>query len=390
MSKYLHVLILPSWYSASAKDISGSFFREQAIALFRKGHKVGVLAPIFKSWRKISNITTEKNGFKYENDCGVETYRFFLLNWAPRVSFINRYRFLNKGLNLFDLYIKKNGVPDIIHVHSIFDAGFLAFEIEKKYKIPYVITEHSTGYSRGIYNKNKIDLSKKIVNKSMLNIAVSNQLKLTMESLIYPSKWKYIPNMVDRDFFNSEEISNNSNFFTFINVCFLENKKKVDILIRAFSILSRNNKNIRLKIGGDGPELSNLKKLVHEEGVQDKVFFLGMLSRNQVKKEIESSNAFVLTSEYETFGVVLIEALALGIPVIATRCGGPESIINAEVGLLINKNSVSETVTAMSYLYENINQYKGSDLKDYCKSNFSQEAIVDLLEDVYIKSIKRY
>lgn len=79
-----------------------------------------------------------------------------------------------------------------------------------------------------------------------------------------------------------------------------------------------------LEIGGDGPEKTKLEELVTKLGINKNIKFLGQLTRDEVKNKMnEESSAFVLSSEYETFGVVVVEALALGKPVIATKCGGP-------------------------------------------------------------------
>ena len=95
------------------------------------------------------------------------------------------------------------------------------------------------------------------------------------------------------------------------------------------------------------------------------------------------SNAFVLSSEYETFGVVLVEALALGKPVIATKCGGPESIVTPEVGYLISKNSEKEMTDALLKLYQNWNKFNSLQIRQYCLENFSEKAVIGELTKIY-------
>jgi len=178
-----------------------------------------------------------------------------------------------------------------------------------------------------------------------------------------------------------------SSDFKFINVCFLTEKKKVDILIRAFSKSFKKNKNIKLEIGGDGPCLPELKKLAEQEGIADQVSFLGMLQRHEVLYRVSKANAFVLSSEYETFGVVLAEALALGKPVIATRCGGPESIVTAEVGFLVEKNSVNKLSQAMISLFERKDQFVARRIRKYCEINYSEESVIQRLGRIYQEAL---
>lgn len=94
-------------------------------------------------------------------------------------------------------------------------------------------------------------------------------------------------------------------------------------------------------------------RLVQNEGLNAQIKFLGLLGHYEVKHKIATSDALVLSSNYETFGVVIIEALALGKPVVATKCGGPESIINSEVGYLVEKNSVDSMAEGLRKLYRN-------------------------------------
>lgn len=165
---------------------------------------------------------------------------------------------------------------------------------------------------------------------------------------------------------------------------FSRSKKKVDLLINAFAKVFKGQKDIRLKIGGDGSEKNNLIEQAEQLGVSKQIDFLGRLTRDQVKHEVLSADAFVLSSEYETFGVVLIEALALGKPIIATKCGGPESIISPEVGYLVEKNSIDDLARAMSDLFENYGQFESEEIREYCIQQFSEDAVIKKLETIYM------
>ena len=384
MRKSLHILIIPSWYPAKADDINGSFFREQALALSKKGHKVGVIASSMYSLRDWKSIIFKPHNVQFENDKGVLTYRQQRVNYTPRLKGITRARRVAMGAKLVDQYIVENGIPDIIHVHSLINAGFIAYKVKQKYGIPYVVTEHSTAFARGLVNKKTIKLLIPVIESSTRNIAVSNEFKNLLENTFKNNKWEYIPNIVNDDFLEFKlQADSKDESFTFINVCLLDCKKRVDILIQSFAKAFKGNSNIKLKLGGDGPIRSSLEKLVKSEGISEQVTFLGALERERVKEEIAKSDAFALSSEYETFGVVIIEALALGKPVIATRCGGPESIIVPEVGYLVDKNSVECLAQGMIELYENRDKYSVKDIREYCRTNFSEEAVINKLTDIY-------
>lgn len=378
----MHILIIPSWYPETPDDINGSFFREQALALVKAGHKVGVIYPHIRTLRKLSSVF-KSYGFAIENDAGIETFRYFTLNFIPKIDFWGVNGWVKFGLALFEKYIQKFGIPDVIHVHSLDKAGYLAFEIFKKHKISYIVTEHSTAFSRRVVSSAKINDLSCIVKSAKKTIAVSKELALILEEEFLGSNWTYIPNIVSKNFTESSYIAKDNDCFTFINVCLLDKKKRVDLLIIAFSKFCKLHKNVKLQIGGDGPCKSELIQLTEKLGVRDKVSFLGLLRREDVVLKMASADAFVLSSEYETFGVVLIEALALGKPVVATRCGGPESIVTEDVGVLVEKNSAEALFEGMNYLYENISKFSQTTIKKYCIDNFSEEAVTKKLTIVY-------
>lgn len=379
----MHILVIPSWYPQFSGDIGGSFFREQAIALRKAGYQVGVIYPQIRSLKNIKSILKKPYGLTLENDEGINTIRWYAVNFIPKNKKYNKSHWIKVALKLFDTYVEQFGIPDIIHVHSMLYAGYVAQTIKIKYGIPYVVTEHSTAFARSLIPLDEISSLKQVVSNAKVCIAVSEEFSSLLNKLFETQKWTYIPNIVSDEFFNFEQNLDAEEYFTFINVCFLEKKKRVDLLISSFAKAFKGNQKVRLKIGGDGILMSELKTLAKELGVESQIVFLGKLSRQQVKEEMALSNAFVLSSEYETFGVVLVEALALGKPVIATKCGGPESIVTPEVGYLISKNSEKEMIDSLLKLYQNWNKFNYLQIRQYCLENFSEKAVVGKLIKIY-------
>lgn len=388
MDKKTHVLVIPSWYPRFHNDIVGSFFREQAIALHKAGYQVGVIHPQIRSIKDIKGIFLKSYGVEVFNDCGLNTYKWHQVNYLPRVNNYLKYIWTFWGLKLFDLYVHSFGLPDIIHVHSMRPAGYLALAIKKKYNIPYIITEHSSAFSRGLVKPQEVAKLYEVVDESSYNIAVSNEFASFLNKIFNTNLWCFLPNMVNDFYINHEIINIPSGSkpydgFSFICICSLIKDKSVDVLIQAFSIIHTEIPNVTLKIGGDGPEKSTLINLVKELNLEDKVSFLGHLNRDEVRFAISNSSAFILPSRYETFGVVVIEALALGKPVIATRCGGPESIIIDDVGILIDIDDVVTLSAEMKKMYLNYNFYDSRKIREYTLNNFSEDAITHRLSEIY-------
>lgn len=377
-----HILVIASWYPIDVNDISGSFFREQAIALSKYGYTVGVINPQLHTLRDVKKILQVKLGLNILNDNDVQTIRFNYLNLTPRINSLIKYLWLKLGLYLFEVYLRNFGKPDIIHVHSMRNAGYLALQISKMYNIPYIITEHSSAYEKKLVSKKEFNKLKEVVNSSSYNIAVSKKFCELLNSKFSSKKWHYIPNIVNNDFIEYK-IFKREDSFIFLFVGNLNRNKSVDTLLEAFSRIIITAPSVKLRIIGEGPEKLNLFKLAKKLGIDKNVEFLGSLSRHQVKIEMSNASVLVHPSKYETFGVVIIEALAMGLPVIATRCGGPESVVVDTVGILIDPESVSQLSDAMNNIIINYETYNSNDIREYCKGNFSEEAIVSRLTEVY-------
>lgn len=131
----------------------------------------------------------------------------------------------------------------------------------------------------------------------------------------------------------------------------LTRSKGVFELIEAISILSKKRKNIRLIIAGDGPERNSLELFAKYLGVSERIIFAGL--RNDIEKIYSAMDVFILPSINEPFGLAILEAMAVGKPVIATNTGGiPEIIRHEETGLLIEPRSPKAIAEAIDILIE--------------------------------------
>ncbi len=388
----MHVLIIPSWYPRHPGDINGSFFREQALALHNHGCRVGVIYPELLSLRNWKSIFSEKNGISVEQDEGLVTYRSRAMNWFPRTVGLTSKLFTLHGCKLFERYISANGIPDILHVHSLLHAGSIANAIYKKHAIPFVVTEHSSAFARNLVSAKGLKLSQKTSNSAARKFAVSNKFAKILNEKIgcNKNKWEEFPNIVNEKFLTHKLLKKeNENYFEFINIAMMNENKSQENIIHAFAELCRHHANTRLTIGGDGPERYKLEELTRNLGISEKVHFPGMLTREQVLKSMAASDAFILASRYETFGVVVIEALALGKPVIATRCGGPESIVRDEDGILVPVDDVDALKNAMHSFIQNKNKYDPQEIRQTCSNRFSERAVAERLKEIYANIISK-
>jgi glycosyltransferase involved in cell wall biosynthesis len=190
------------------------------------------------------------------------------------------------------------------------------------------------------------------------------------------------------------ELSNGEKTGGFLFVGRLLEVKGVDVLIRSFSELCGSGEtNWTLDIVGDGRERENLQSLVDKLELGDKVIFHGSLKPSQVKKMYQNSRALVLPSittesgEQEGLGVVLLEAMSAGIPVIGTDCGGiPEIIHHEKTGLLVSQNDVSSLCAALKRLQEDseLRESLVAGGKKFIQSSYTGNAMVDSIGEWYV------
>lgn len=374
----MNILIIPSWYSTNDNPTNGSFFREQAHALKEKGNNIIVAFVEVRLLSKVNN----KETVEVIDDNGIKTYRI-IQGKLPKTGNIGTSIAFRNGLKkIYKEIIKKEKI-DIVHLQSCIWGGLGGTFMAKKLKVPFVITEHSSYYGRFNVNFLESQIIKYTFKNADRVIAVSSYLKGII-SKYCEDDIVVIPNMVNCSEFLSYKTDNKNNKFTFLSLCYLKSNKGVDILIKAFSKYLKG-KNVELIVAGDGPERANLEKLVVDLGISNQVIFKGSLLRGEVKYEMSNCNIFVLPSRFETFGVVLIEALASGKPVISTRNGGANDIIKDFNGLLVNIDDIDELGEKMLYMYGNYDKYDSFKIREDCIERYSKDNIIEKLLKIYIE-----
>lgn len=380
----MHIMVIPSWYSSKANKVHGSFFKEQFKALQNDGEKISVAYNEIWPITKFGKIK-EKRKINFQVEDNLRTYRYKDYNYFPKNPMM--FRSFNKRMDkLYKEIVKKEGKVDIIHAHSCFWGGIAAAYISKKYNIPLVITEHSSlkyaKYAKDSYKQYIFDAYK----EADILISVGTGLKKEISEYV-DRDIMVIPNMVDLNLFY---IDNNKNKkFTFFSCAFLEEGKGMGDLIKAFSMAFKGQ-DVILNIGGDGSTKNSLEELAKEINIDEQVNFLGALSREQVSEEMRKCDAFAFPSEHETFGVVYIEALACGKPVIGANNGGAEDIIEEYNGIIANKNDVDSIKDALIEIKENYNIYNKNLIRKKVVDKYSEEVLVECIKGVYKEAYERH
>jgi glycosyltransferase involved in cell wall biosynthesis len=389
----MHILVIPSAYPSKHSPISSIFFHHQARALKRQGFKVGVIAPILISLRLLPHgLFRFGQGVVFDEEEGIPTYRYLQWAWLSQVKKGNLILWERASRRLFDLYLNRYKKPDLIHAQEAYLAGEFAAKIKREYGIPYILTEHNTMYGRGVVKNWQVPGIKDAFRNASHRVVVSPQLGKTLEmelgSDVCP--WTHIPNILDPLFSNTPLVLRNRSGkpFRFLNIALMTEKKGQLDLLKAFSRSFSEIGDVELCLGGDGPLRKELQRLAIELGIEPKVRFLGMLTRKQVLKEMQDCDVFVLPSQYETFGVVLIEALACGKPVLSTACGGPESVVNSSNGLIVPPKDRAALGQGLIDMYLKRDIYDPQKIRQDCLDHYSEEVVSGQLKDLFVKVIQ--
>ncbi|OSZ82169.1 hypothetical protein CAP35_02555 [Chitinophagaceae bacterium IBVUCB1] len=340
-------------------------------------------------YNKLFNPTSFVSQDKVEE---IDVVRIDGFYYLPPSDYNNAYGWVKAGLTAFDIYIKEHGKPDVIHAHNAMYAGMLACEIKRRHHIPYVITEHSTHFARGIITDNRLlTRMRTAYQKSNGNYAVSKPFCDLLNNKFNDITFSYLPNVIDPYLENDITLRKNASknrTFSFLNIAELHPKKNQKLLIEAFAILKNDNSfaDAKLIIAGTGTEMDNLLAMISDKKLQANVSLVGLLNRQQIANELYKADCVVLSSNVETFGVVLIEAMLYGKPVISTRCGGPESFVTKENGLLVDRENPEALAVAMRDMITNTENYNHVNISAATLEEFGSKKFLERIERIYTKA----
>ncbi|MEA2018281.1 MAG: glycosyltransferase [Campylobacterota bacterium] len=372
----MHILIIPSeHFITQTQTLGGIFQYHQAKALSNAGYQIGVLSVGYITPRYLISKYIYKKEEKIDNINIKRDYKqlYFPHRYIPFEILKNNY--IKMADKLYSEYIKEFRTPDIIHAHNFLYAGIIAEFLKNKYGVNYIITEHSSSFVRNKISNKKIRSIENITTKALKVTAVSSSFNTILKEYT-KTDIDLLSNIVDDFFFQRKFQNKISDDFIFLHIASLDKNKNQELLIRSFKKIAKLNDKIYLNIAGDGYKRKPLESLVKKLNIKKQVNFLGRISQERVRDEMMKSDCFVLSSNFETFGVVLIEALACGLPLIATKCGGPEDIVNKHNGILTDVENQLQLEDAMMTMYKNANQYDKEKLRNDAKERFGEMAFI--------------
>lgn len=335
------LIISPSYPDENGELFGGLFVKRQADELKKYFKNIYVIAPVLTTRRFTKNGRASKN-YGYDNVHVYFPYAFYIpLSILSAVS-------VDFRLGAVKSVIRKHNLKfDITHAHMSEPSGYIAMKLKEQYNVPYVITihENTNWFEKEIAMQHPkiIDAWKNSDAVIRVNRGDVPKLKEYNQNT-YAVVNGYSPNFLPMNPYECrDKLSVPKDKKVIFTLGFLTERKGFQFLIEAMSEIVKERNDVLCYIGGSGEYRKNLESLIHEYGVEDFVFLLGIVSDEDVTLRMNACDLFVLPSLSESFGIVNIEALACGKPVVASNVGGiPEIIISDEYGFLCTPGDVKE------------------------------------------------
>jgi len=375
LKKKLHILFLCGWYPSSVLPQNGDFIMRHAEAVSRK-HQVSVLHIISKPGVSKTEIEMIKEG-------DLATYIAYIPpSFNPIIKLI---RFWNAYKNI----LKKIGSFDLVHLNKLYPFGGFALHLKKIKQLPYIISEHWTGYhlkaQKSLPWAERV-LSKIITKNASFICPVSTDLKNSMLKSGLKGSYEIIPNVVDTHLFKPAKKTTKKFTITHIS-SLLDKHKNISGMLRVAKQLENTIDTFQWNfIGGKKEEFSKLLDDLNFK--KETIHFTDHLSHEQIPKQLTQSDVFVLFSNYENLPCVILEAFSCGVPVISSNVGGINEFFPEDFGFLIEQNNEDQLLQKIIEIYNNP-MSRSKKMHQFANDNFSSEIICDSFSKLYLQAINK-
>jgi len=377
------ILWLASWYPNKLDQLSGDFIERHA-----KSASILNSITVIHVVKDYLNITEGRRSTvkkRYQSFPDLTAYLGYYKSSARGFfSFIMYFRFQKR---LIDQYIKENGKPDLINVHISFKAGLGALYCKWKYGIRYIVSEHWTIFcpeAKPSFNDQSLaarSLMKRIYKNAEHSSAVSNYLAQSLTGRFNIKLPVRIPNVVDTKLFYPSD--DKHEVFTFIHVSLLNFQKSPFEIIEAIKIL-RDKSSRHFKFIIYGPSVKEIYQKINLYNLGSVVDYRPETSQDVLSAEVRKSHALLLYSRFETFGCVIIEAFASGLPVVVSDIPVMRELVEENVsGIFAPVDQPEKLADKMLWMMENYGQFNGQLISTNAGKKFSFEKVAELFDDFF-------
>lgn len=397
MPRKKNILFLPTWYPIEKNSISGIFCKDQVEALAKHLTDFNFFVTLWGqdllnfNYLKPASFLGARNKLKQLPPPSIEKIEENLFNVHRYTIHANMrlggLKTIEQSLKQMVYDIEKEfGKIELIHSHVSYPGGYLAYRLAKFLNIPYIVQEHMAPFpfEHLLKNGKLIHQMQTALDESFLNLAVSEDLKNQIQKHSN-NRVQVLPNVVNEDLFKPKAskklVKNNEDFFTFFTLAGMTQRKGIDFLLKSIALI----KDYKFKhiIAGKGELFTTYQEMAKNLKIDHIVEWVKDPNLNQKIELYQKCDAFILTSHYETFGVVYAEAMACGKPVIGHGSGGPKTVITSETGVLIDKMNTKLISDAMMKLIQNQNSYDATQIRQSFLNRFSSDQVAKRALSIY-------
>ncbi len=358
----MKVLVISHMYPSAQNSAYGIFIHKQVRALIDQGCAIKVISPVpyapwplpilKKKWKAYSAIPHQ------DFIEGVEVYYPRYLEFPRSYLLEHSGFFMYRGIRKLVRKLHRDFQFELIQAHVALPDGHAAFLLKDEYHLSTVVTIHGQDFQSTMHKGKKCkDRLFQVLKGTDKIITVSTKLKNIVKDEPFPSKITVINNGIDLKDCKPVQVENLkpelklTEELKIVSVSNLKKTKGLDLNLQALSRLIPKYPELKYYIVGDGEERQSLESLVAELDLRKQVVFLGKLAHPEAMSQIAQGDIFCLPSWQEGFGVVYLEAMAQGVPVIGVRGEGIEDvIIHGQNGLLVRPQNVEDIVQALDSL----------------------------------------
>ncbi len=367
------ILLISYWYPNKSNKNFGIFVKRHAQAI-KDENNVIVLSVIILKGKSLFKKTIET----FHDENGIENHQFYFESKFNKLLYVL--------LPLHYLVIKKYILKNIIisnqinYIHSnvIFPCGIIGYWLSKKLKIKHVITEHWTRIDKFFNKSFYAGFGKKALNNAYSITCVSTTLKKTIQKYTTNNKFFIVPNVIDSaQFFYDNSIKKNQ-VLTFIAVASWMPHKNPFYFLNALQSLKNNHKlnEFKMIIVGKGGQIDDIKKMNYGFEIE----YTGSLDAQEIKLLLNKSHIFLHGSDYETFSVIIAEALMCGLPCVVSPYGIATEVINESNGFVTN-NTPEDWENKILKCYQT--EYNNKYISEQLKGKYDIQTVGKLMMEAY-------
>ena len=376
-----HIVFLARWYPHRYDPMFGLFVQRhaEAAALFNDITAIYCHA----CERQQDNKTTRQQASKFEIvrtlENNVDTIRVYYKK--PKNKILSLIRFYRANMKALKLCKK----PNMIHVHILTRLGIIAWIQKLLHKTPYIITEHWSRYLPGndFGGFLRKMFTKIVVRNAVTVTTVTENLAIAMKNHgLKNDNYVVLPNVVNLDMFHISERDNTPCKIIHIS-CFEDKSKNISGLLESLKIIDEKGIDFQCTLIGEGMDLELMKEKAQNLQLINKVSFTGLMEGQKLADELSSGDFLVLSSNYENMPVVILEALASGLPVVSTNVGGIKEMIDDTKGILVEPKNKEALAEAMIKMIETHKNYDANYLRNSVIEKYGYESVGRFLSKLY-------